>query len=307
MLNEKEIKVIACVFGHFADVRVWDEEQQVRISWLQPAGEEHAAENARKKLEIKKLVTGSGCSFCFNGPRVELRFNHLPCDQVPEIKDGLTLTRKMFDGRIKVLEVCNPDVIVELAVMVAKDVYHHSTEKWEYDALYVGLRSGEYHPANITHEEEPENIESKDIEVFLDMGAPDGDMTVDMIYVPQSARAETGKKVYGITALHIQNLQKDFMKRIPRVWIKAMIERQRQIDAEGFTSVHDDQHTNGELAKAAACYAFPEFSQMMWPTLWLRDWFKPSPENRKREIIKAMALLAAEYERLERMEEVEEI
>lgn len=30
-------------------------------------------------------------------------------------------------------------------------------------------------------------------------------------------------------------------------------ERQRQIEEEGWTPDHDDQHTNGELALAAAC------------------------------------------------------
>ena len=32
-------------------------------------------------------------------------------------------------------------------------------------------------------------------------------------------------------------------------------ERQRQIDVEGWTDEHDDQHINGELSNAAACYS----------------------------------------------------
>ena len=32
-------------------------------------------------------------------------------------------------------------------------------------------------------------------------------------------------------------------------------ERQRQIEAEGWTPGHDDTHDRGELARAAACYA----------------------------------------------------
>jgi hypothetical protein len=35
-------------------------------------------------------------------------------------------------------------------------------------------------------------------------------------------------------------------------------ERQRQLDAEGYTPRHDDDHDNGELAMAAVCYAAPE-------------------------------------------------
>ena len=33
-------------------------------------------------------------------------------------------------------------------------------------------------------------------------------------------------------------------------------ERERQIEAEGWTREHDDQHTKHEIAKAAACYAY---------------------------------------------------
>ena len=34
-------------------------------------------------------------------------------------------------------------------------------------------------------------------------------------------------------------------------------ERQRQVDVEGWTPAHDDEHDEGELAIAAACYAAP--------------------------------------------------
>lgn len=35
-------------------------------------------------------------------------------------------------------------------------------------------------------------------------------------------------------------------------------ERKRQIEVEGYTSKHDAQHTCGELALAACCYAAPK-------------------------------------------------
>ena len=35
-------------------------------------------------------------------------------------------------------------------------------------------------------------------------------------------------------------------------------ERQRQIEKEGWTPEHDDEHTDGSLAMAAVCYASPE-------------------------------------------------
>ena len=36
------------------------------------------------------------------------------------------------------------------------------------------------------------------------------------------------------------------------------MERQRQIEQEGWTAEHDKEHTNGELAMAACCYAMPK-------------------------------------------------
>lgn len=36
------------------------------------------------------------------------------------------------------------------------------------------------------------------------------------------------------------------------------VERKRQVEEEGWTREHDSQHTSGELAIAAACYASPE-------------------------------------------------
>ncbi len=88
-------------------------------------------------------------------------------------------------------------------------------------------------------------------------------------------------------------------------------ERQRQIEQEGWTEEHDCQHENGELAKAAALYAIPDddryidthegssyILETLWP--WHPDWWKPTPDNRIRELQKAGALIAAEIDRLQR-------
>lgn len=75
-------------------------------------------------------------------------------------------------------------------------------------------------------------------------------------------------------------------------------ERKRQIEVEGWTTTHDDyEHTNGELAKAAACYAHGECDEW-WP--WADGWWKPTPNDRIRELVKAGALVVAEIERLQR-------
>lgn len=76
-------------------------------------------------------------------------------------------------------------------------------------------------------------------------------------------------------------------------------ERRRQVEAEGWTSEHDDQHEYGEMAAAAACYALssdPDHLELWWP--WISKWWKPT--NRRRDLVKAGALIAAEIDRLDR-------
>ena len=80
-------------------------------------------------------------------------------------------------------------------------------------------------------------------------------------------------------------------------------ERRRQVGDEGWTPGHDDEHDNESLAMAAVCYARrgiyrPEdgSAPAMWP--WSEEWWKPSPDDRVRELVKAGALIAAEIDRL---------
>lgn len=80
-------------------------------------------------------------------------------------------------------------------------------------------------------------------------------------------------------------------------------ESQRQIAEEGFTPEHDAEHVTGALAMAAACYATPQKHRPMsgnmpfgWP--WAREWWKPTPDDRIRELVKAGALIVAEITRL---------
>lgn len=91
-------------------------------------------------------------------------------------------------------------------------------------------------------------------------------------------------------------------------------ERRRQVASEGWTPEHDDEHDDGELAAAAACYAaeFPVFREYemavgdgnveegftnAWP--WAENWFKRT--DRRRDLVKAGALILAEIERLDRV------
>lgn len=108
-------------------------------------------------------------------------------------------------------------------------------------------------------------------------------------------------------------------------------ERSRQIECEKFSTDRDDAiHTGGQLAEAAAAYALShrindnngdkifrfvheifwarggyEFTNVdipisaIFPLSWNIAWFKPG--DRRRDLVKAAALLLAEGERLDRM------
>lgn len=83
-------------------------------------------------------------------------------------------------------------------------------------------------------------------------------------------------------------------------------ERQRQVSVEGWSAAHDDQHDSGELIGAAIAYAVQARSLYRpitavppeWP--WDFEWWKPSPD-RIRNLVKAGALIAAEIDRLQRL------
>lgn len=104
-------------------------------------------------------------------------------------------------------------------------------------------------------------------------------------------------------------------------------ERARQISQEGWTAAHDDEHRGAEMATAAACYSLPARQRSLedayiemnaargcgdpaipytikvrvplrWP--WDAEWWKPTPDDRIRELVKAGALIAAEIDRLRR-------
>lgn len=108
------------------------------------------------------------------------------------------------------------------------------------------------------------------------------------------------------------------------------VERQRQVNGEGWTPEHDDQHNSGEMALAAACYAAWAASEEIyvqrpaensyfsgntgdrgdrqlqparyykaWP--WDAQWWKP--KTRLRDLERAGALIAAEIDRLLRRED----
>lgn len=93
-------------------------------------------------------------------------------------------------------------------------------------------------------------------------------------------------------------------------------ERRRQINVEQFDAIHDSTHNRGELLNAAICYAMDDkqraavniaaggemrsYFEWRWP--FDTKWWKPSPADRVKELVKAGALIAAEIDRLQRLE-----
>lgn len=100
-----------------------------------------------------------------------------------------------------------------------------------------------------------------------------------------------------------------------RALIDVIAERTRQMTVEGLTPEHDDVHSDGEIARAAECYAHVgssgAFSKLAksdkdqfgvvpnnWP--WDDKWWKP--KDKRSNLVRAAALLIAEIERIDRNE-----
>lgn len=88
-----------------------------------------------------------------------------------------------------------------------------------------------------------------------------------------------------------------------------LAERVRQVSEEGWTPEHDATHDMGEMASAAASYAYAAAYRArrdkhpvnnpptIWP--WAFKWWKPG--TARRMLVKAGALILAEIERLDRV------
>jgi hypothetical protein len=102
-------------------------------------------------------------------------------------------------------------------------------------------------------------------------------------------------------------------KDLPPTGLELIIkERERQITQEGWTPEHDSLHKDGDLALAGTCYAahairmltsrhthLIEYIKDSWP--WDDRYWKPTPNDPIRELVKAGALIAAEIDRLQRL------
>ena len=85
-------------------------------------------------------------------------------------------------------------------------------------------------------------------------------------------------------------------------------ERYRQIGVEARTPAGDDTYIENQIPRAAASYALTDIldggwiRSNLWP--WALEWWKP--KDRRRDLVRAAALIVAEIERLDRVTDRQE-
>ena len=89
--------------------------------------------------------------------------------------------------------------------------------------------------------------------------------------------------------------RKDERETLSQAVLDILAEREKQI-AKGYTPEHDDEHTTGELCRAAACYALATGHGSPMPADWPWEEVCWSPEDERRNLIRASALIQAAIE-----------
>lgn len=107
-----------------------------------------------------------------------------------------------------------------------------------------------------------------------------------------------------------------------RALVAVITEKRRIVDQEGYTPAHDDTHVSRELARAGVAYA-QHYVERQWlhtgldgkgdfadpdsykedeaPDVWPDEWLKAwKPKNPRRDLIRSIALLLCEVERIDR-------
>lgn len=121
-----------------------------------------------------------------------------------------------------------------------------------------------------------------------------------------------------------EKADREFLALKSQAALDVLLERRGQNKREGYNSAHDDEHTDGSLAAAAACFAIPspelgsratyeypgrgecdvqvihQGIPKLWPQSWHPRYWKP--KDRRRNLVRAGALILAEIERLDRID-----
>ena len=88
------------------------------------------------------------------------------------------------------------------------------------------------------------------------------------------------------------------LPRMTAAAVDALKERERQITEEAmYPELDDATRGDGQLIRMAMAYS--KGDAFYWPASVSMTWFKPT--NKRRDLIKAIALLLAEVERMDRV------
>ncbi|KDF13585.1 ead/Ea22-like family protein, partial [Citrobacter sp. MGH 55] len=114
----------------------------------------------------------------------------------------------------------------------------------------------------------------------------------------EGERADRAEKALEAAEKHIAELE---ARAFNPAILDVIAERQRQQSVEGWTPEHDDEHGRGEMAMAAVCYinetgTVNRNGGRPWGWPWDASWWKPN--TRRRNLVKAGALIIAEIERI---------
>lgn len=121
---------------------------------------------------------------------------------------------------------------------------------------------------------------------------------------------DCGAQAESIAKWNTRPLKDTNARRIEGGSVLIMVERCRQLDVEGYSAEKDDGYTHRELLGAAQAYIMaalvesgpkpytPTYPPKTWP--WSDEHFKP--DGAVRDLVKAGALIAAELDRLMRLE-----
>jgi hypothetical protein len=109
----------------------------------------------------------------------------------------------------------------------------------------------------------------------------------------------------------VAQVRREGIAALPQSARDVIAERRAQVTREGYDHENDDAHVQGELGAYAAYYAMPPGARE-WPAAetgygetWgeaiiPEGWTPPKPGDRRRELVKAGALVLAEIERIDR-------
>ena len=191
---------------------------------------------------------------------------------------------------------------------------HESGPLWCEDAVFEPCEECGQRPVQYGQDAEIERLKAQNA-ALVGVAKTYEEWEADVIHSPEAwapcgmAETPTLTKAQWGRLIEIQGMRNAALatddQTTPSAGAAAIAaERLRQVTQEGWTADHDDQHDRGELADAAVTYLLfgdnapgPDLPfERFWP--WGHSWWKP--KDRRHDLVRAGALIAAEIDRLDR-------